>query len=106
MLSCRGGGKISRPVYVAPHLLGYQSKIIVLITYFNLSDCEDVSIFKHNSSEIQLFSLLDCSVYLVAGVGGKLSRPVCLNPNLPGYQSKIILRSFLILNYLNVMMYQ
>ena len=61
--------------------------------------------FKHNSSEIQLFSLSDCSVYLVAGVGGKLSWPAYLAPHPPGYQSKIILLSFLILNYLNVMMY-
>ena len=31
MLSCRGEGKLSRPVYLAPHPLGYQNKIIVLI---------------------------------------------------------------------------
>ena len=61
---------------------------------------------KHNSSEIRLFSLLDCSVYLVTGVGGKLSTPVYLDPHPPEYQSKIILLSFLILNCLNVMMYQ
>ena len=36
--------------------------------------------YKHNSSPIQLFSLSDCSVCLVAGVGGKLSRPVYLAP--------------------------
>ena len=46
--------------------------------------------FKHNSSQIQLFSLSDCFVYLVAGVGGKLSRPVCLDPRPLGYQIKII----------------
>ena len=40
---------------------------------------------KHNSSEIQLFSLSDCSVYLVTGVGGKLSRPVYLDPHSPEY---------------------
>ena len=62
--------------------------------------------YKHNSSQIQLISLSDCSVYLVTGVGGKLSRPVYLDPHPPEYQSKIILLSFLILNYLNVMMYQ
>ena len=62
--------------------------------------------YKHNSSQIQLFSLLDCSVYLVTGVGGKLSRPVYLDPHPPEYQSKIILLILLILNYLNVMMYQ
>ena len=61
---------------------------------------------KHNSSQIQLFSLSDCSVYLVTGVGGKLSRPVYLDPHPPEYPSKIVLLSFLILNYLNVMMYQ
>ena len=65
--------------------------------------------YKHNSSQIQLFSLSHCSVYLVAGVGGgggKLSWPVYLAPHLPGYQSKIILLSLLILNYLIVKMYQ
>ena len=31
MLSYRGGGKLSRPVYLDPHPLGYQSKIILLI---------------------------------------------------------------------------
>ena len=36
--------------------------------------------FKHNSSQIQMFSLSDCSVCLVAGVGGKMSRPVYLAP--------------------------
>ena len=61
---------------------------------------------KHNSSQIQLISLSDCSVYLVTGVGGKLSRPVYLAPHPPEYQSKVFLLSFLILNYLNVMMYQ
>ena len=68
--------------------------------------------YKHNSSEIQLFSLSDCSVYFVTGLcrivpytllqgwggggGGKLSRPVYLDPHPPEYQSKIILLSFLI----------
>ena len=60
----------------------------------------------HNSSQIQLFSLSHCSVYLVAGVGGKLSRPVYLDPNKPEYKSKLILLILLILNYLNVKMYQ
>ena len=62
--------------------------------------------YKHNSSPIQLFSLSDGSVYLVVGVGGKLSRPVYLDPHPPGYESKIVMLSFLILNYLNMMMYQ
>ena len=47
--------------------------------------------YKHNSSQIQLFSMLHCSVYLVAGVGGKLSRPVYFDPHPPEYHSKIIL---------------
>ena len=33
MLSCRGGGKLSRPVYLAPNPLGYQSKTILLIVH-------------------------------------------------------------------------
>ena len=31
MLSCRGGGKLFRPNYLAPNPLEYQSKIILLI---------------------------------------------------------------------------
>ena len=58
--------------------------------------------FKSNSAD----SLSDCSVYLVTGVEGKLSRPVYLDPHPPEYLSKIILLILLILNYLNVMMYQ
>ena len=37
-----------------------------LYTYFKLSECEDVN-NKHNSSQMQLFSLPDCSVCLVSG---------------------------------------
>ena len=61
---------------------------------------------KHNSSQIQLFSLSDCSVCLVVGVRGKLSRPDYLALHPLGYQSKINLLIQLILNYLNVKMYQ
>ena len=47
------------------------------------------------SSTNQLFSLLHCSPCLVVGVGGggggKLSRPVYLDPHPPEYQSKIYL---------------
>ena len=74
MLSCRGGGKLSRPVYLDPHPPEYQSKIILL--------------------------------YLVTGVGDKLSRLVYLAPHPSGYQSKSIVPILLILNYLNVKMYQ
>ena len=45
----------------------------------------------HNSSQIQLYSLSHCSICLVAGEGGKLSRPVYLDPHPPEYLSKIIL---------------
>ena len=44
----------------------------------------------HNSSEIQLFSLSHCSVCLVAGVGGKLSRPVYLAPTHLGIKVKVL----------------
>ena len=49
---------------------------------------------KHNSSQIQLISLSDCSIYLVTGVGGKLSRPVYLAPHPPEYQSKFFSSKF------------
>ena len=100
------GGKLSRPVYLDPHPPEYQSNFFLLILLILNYLIVKMYQLKPHSSEIQLFSLSDCSVYLVTGVGGKLSRPVYLDPHPPEYQSKIILLSFLILNYLNVMMYQ
>ena len=101
------GGKLSRPVYLAPHPSGHQSRgivpILLILNYLNVKRCINN---KHNSSQIQMFSLSDCLVCLVVGVGGKLSRPVYLDPHPPEYQSIVFLLSFLILNYLNVMMYQ
>ena len=101
------GGKLSRPVYLDPHPPEYQSKIFLLsfliLNYLNVMMYQLLS---YNSSQIQLFSLSDCSVCLVAGVGGKLSRPVYLAPHPPGHQSKSIVPILLILNYLNVKMYQ
>ena len=39
------GGKLSRPVYLDPYPLGYQSKIILAkFSHFKLSECDDVSI--------------------------------------------------------------
>ena len=88
MLSCRGWGKLSRPVYLAPpHPLGYRSKIILLILLISIYLIVKIVNLKHNSSQIQLISLSDCSVYLVTGVGGKLSRPGYLDPHPPEYQS-------------------
>ena len=100
------GGKLSRPVYLAPHPLGYQSKIILLILLILIYLIVKMYQSKYNSSQIHLISLSDCSVYLVTGVGGKLSRPVYLDPHPPEYQINFFLLSFLILNYLNVIMYQ
>ena len=47
---------------------------------------------------MQLFSLSDCSVYLVTGVGGKLSRPVYLDPQPPEYQSIFFFANYTYLN--------
>ena len=90
------GGKLSMPVYLVPHPPGYQSKII-LLSFLILSIWMWWCIhYKHTSSQIQLFSLSDCFVCLVVGVGGKLSRPVYLAPHQTGYQSKIIVPILLI----------
>ena len=100
------GGKLSRPVYLAPHPLGYQSKIILLIllilNYLNVKMYQFKTYFKSNSAVffVGLFRILSYRG------GGKLSRPVYLDPHPPEYQSKIILLILLILNYLNVKMYQ
>ena len=56
MLSSRGGSKLSRPVYLAPHPPGHQSKsivpILLILNYLNVGCINN----KHNSSQIQLFS--------------------------------------------------
>ena len=103
MLSCMGGGKLSRLVYLAPHPPGYQSKsivpILLILNYLKLSERKDVSIIyiiqvKFSCFFVRLFCMLSCRGG--GGWGGKLSRPVYLDPHLPKYQSKIILLSFLI----------
>ena len=93
------GGKLSRPVYLDPHQPEYQSKIISLRRLILIYLIVDVSIINIIQVKFSCFLLSHCSVCLVAVVGGKLSRPVYLAPHLPGYQSKIILLSLLILNY-------
>ena len=98
MLSCRGGGKLSRPVYLDPHPPEYQSKNnFANSTYFKLSECDDVSII--NIIQVK-FSCFLCQIILYAslhgwGGGGKLSRPVYLAPHPPGYQSKVLCLFFL-----------
>ena len=62
-----GGGELSRPVYLAPNLPGYQSKIILLILLILNYPNQMCINYKYNSSQIQLFSLLHCSVYFFAG---------------------------------------
>ena len=61
MLSCRGGGKLSRPVYLAPTHLGI--KVILLCLYYHsqLSECKDVSII--NIIQVK-FSCILCRIVL------------------------------------------
>ena len=131
MLSCRGGDKLSRPVYLPFTHLGIKVKLFCLFCLFLLSVWEDSSIiniiqvqfscflyrivpsaqlqglgqavhanlsppspltwvsklnyfaysaYKHNSSQIQLFSLSHCSVCLVAGVGARCPCQFILTP--------------------------
>ena len=77
MLSCRGGGKLSRPVYLDPHPPEYQSKNnFANSTYFKLSECDDVSII--NIIQVK-FSCFLCQIILYASLhgwgGGGVSRP-------------------------------
>ena len=64
MLSCKegGGGKLSRPVYLAPQPLGYQSKII-LLRFYKVSECDYVSII--NIIQVK-FSCFLCRIVLYA----------------------------------------
>ena len=57
MLSCRGGGKLSRPVLLDPHPPEYPSKMILLILFMlNYNECEDVSIV--NIIQVKLICFL------------------------------------------------
>ena len=63
--------------------------------------------YKDKSSKIQLFSLSNCFVWLLAGAGGGGAVQGNLScPYQPGYKSKIVLLILLIVNYLNMEMYQ
>ena len=66
MLSCRGGGKLFRPVYLDPHPPEYQSKnYFANSTYFKLSECDDVSII--NIIQVK-FSCFLCQIDLYASL--------------------------------------
>ena len=85
MLSCRGGGVSCPGQFILPPThLGIKLLFFSNATYFKLSECEDVSIINIIQVIFSCFFLSHCSVYLVAGVGSKLSRPVYLAPHLPG----------------------
>ena len=86
-----GGGKLSRPVYLDPHPPEYQSKFILL----------SFLILNYLNVKISIINIIQV-LCLVAGVGGKLSMPVYLDPHPPELQSKIILLILLILIYLIV----
>ena len=90
MLSCRGGGggKLSRPVYLAYHTPEYQSKIIlVIILILNYINVRCIN-YKHNSSQIQLF-LSHLSVNLSAGVGASCPGQFILPPTHLGIKVKL-----------------
>ena len=90
------GGKLSRPVYLDPHPPENQSKIILLILliliYLIVKMYQSKNIIQVKSSEffVGLFRILS---YRGVG-GGKLSRPVYLDPHPPEYQSKKFFAKF------------
>ena len=68
MLSFRGGGKLSRPVYLDPIPPMYQSKIILLFTLIlNYSEYEDVSVI--NIIQV-IFSCFLCRIISNATLRG------------------------------------
>ena len=76
------GGKLSRAVYLAPHLGIMFNFFNALFTCFKLSVHEVVSFIIIIKVQIELFSLPFGLIPLVAGVGGKLSRAVYFAPHL------------------------
>ena len=87
-LSCRGGGKLSRPVYSLscppppPPAPTWVSKLIYFAksTCFKLCECDDVSIINIVQVEFQLFSFTHCLVCLIAGVGASCPGQFILPP--------------------------
>ena len=76
MLSCRGGGKaVQASLSVPPHTWVSKTNYFANSSYFKLSECEDVSIIKNNSREMQLFSLSHCSEGVREAVQTSLSCP-------------------------------
>ena len=96
------GGKLSRAVYLAPHLGIMFNFFNTHFTCFKLSVHEVVS-FNHNSSQIELFSLSFGLIPLVAGLGGKLSKAVYLTPTWV-MRVKIFHAHFTCFKYLNMKM--
>ena len=86
MLSCKGGAKLSRPVYLSPHPPGYQKRFLFANSNnLKLSECKDVciiNIFKSNSTVFSdaLFCMLSCKGE------GQAVQATLSNPYPPGYQ--------------------
>ena len=90
MLSCRGGESCLGQFILPPIHLGIKVKSFAKFFHFRLSECNDVSIIYHNSSQIQLFSLSDCSVCLVAGMGVSCPGQFILPPTHLGIKVKLL----------------
>ena len=87
--SCRGGGKLSRPVYLAPNPPEYQSKnILLILLFFKLSECDEVTFINNNKSN-SADSLSHCSICLVAGVGASCLGQFILTPTHLGINEKL-----------------
>ena len=84
------GGKLSRLVYLAPHL-GFEpndvNSYFVLYHYLGIFSCKRC---KHHFSQTEIFTSNISLVTLVRGVGGKLSRLVYLAPRL-GFESNNVI---------------
>ena len=71
MLSCSGGGKLSRAVYLDPHPPWYRSIFFLLILLIpNYLNVEMYQLYTESKSNLAV-SLSHCFVCLVAGGGGE-----------------------------------
>ena len=80
MLGCRGGGKLSRAVYLAPHLSVDSKTFNDHFTYFKLSEYEVASIAVIMQVKLSCIPCRSVSYAWLQRRGGKLSRAVYLAP--------------------------
>ena len=75
-------------VYLFSHLRHKSKNILLILLISNYLNVRIIN-YKHDSSQIQMFSLSHCFICLVARLGVKLSSAVYLDPTHLGIKVKL-----------------